>query len=104
MDKLENKQDIKMIIMKPEVYTVCDIGGDMYRSKLEISFIPGDCYPDYMQVERWLAENIDGKRLNIEDVVAKVYEFIEHEYHPEQMEVRNEVTNCRTHFDVTVIK
>ena len=56
MTKLENKQKITFITMKPVAYTKCAIGQDWYKNELEIRFVPRDCYPDYMEVNdeyRW---------------------------------------------------
>lgn len=104
MNRIPNTQKIKSITMHPKAYAICDIGGDMYCSELTVYFVPDECYPDYMEVEKWIADNIDGKRLNIEDVVEQVYNFLKEEYRPLQIEVRNDIVNCRTHFNVTVVK
>ena len=104
MNKIPNKQDIAMIVMKPDAYVRCELGGDFYKNCLEINFMPSDCYPDYTEVQTWIMDNIDGKTLNIEDVVNKVYAFLQDTYHPADLEVLNEVKGCRTHFDVTIIK
>lgn len=104
MNKLPNTQRITSITMNPKAYAICDIGGDMYCSDLTIYFTPHDCYPDYMEVADWIAKNIDGTRLNIEDVVEKVYNFLMEEYKPLELEVVNNIMGCRTHFDVTVSK
>lgn len=104
MNRIENKQNINLIIMKPDAYCRCEIGGDFYKNSLEISFLPDKYYPDYTEVQEWIMQNIDGKTLNIEDVVDLVYDFLMETYHPIELEIRNDVTGCRTHFDVTVIK
>lgn len=104
MDKLENKQGIKLIIMKPIAFTKCVIGDDWYKNKIKITFYPDSTYPDYIQVSEWIMNNIDGKSLNIEEVVDMIYKMIETEYAPKALEVTNEITGCKTHFDVTVIK
>lgn len=104
MTKIENKQDINLIIMKPDAYCRCEIGGDFYRNSLEISFLPDNYYPDYTEVQEWIMQNVDGKTLNIEDVVELIYNFLMETYQPIDLEIKNEVKGCRTHFDVTVIK
>lgn len=104
MNRIENKQNINLIIMKPDAYCRCELGGDFYKNSLEINFLPDKCYPDYTEVQEWIMQNIDGMTLNIEDVVSKVYDFLMDTYQPLEVEIRNEVTGCRTHFDVTVIK
>ena len=104
MNKIDNKQNINMIVMKPDAYCRCELGGDFYKNNLEISFMPDKSYPDYTEVQEWIMQNIDGKTMNIEDVVEVVYDFIMETYQPTDLEIKNEVTGCRTHFDVIVIK
>lgn len=104
MNKIKNTQKIREIKMFPDAYTRCELGGDFYKNSMEIEFSPDACYPDYTEVQTWIMENIDGKTLNIEEVVAKVYEFLQFEYSPAFLKVINRVTNCRTHFDVLVEK
>lgn len=104
MEKIENNQKIKEIIMYPETFTICEIGGDFYKNNLEIKFIPDKYYPDYMKVQEWIIKNIDGKKLNIEDVVDSIYNYLIEHYTPKNLKIIDRVTYCKTHFDVTVIK
>lgn len=104
MERLSNDQGIQKIIMKPIAYTKCVIGKDWYKNELEIVFIPDDCYPDYMEVEAWIEENVDGKELNIEDVVNTIHSFLVETYKPIEVEVTDHIKGCRTHFDVIVTK
>lgn len=104
MTKIENKQGISLIIMKPVAYTKCAIGQDWYKNSIEITFSPNNCYPDYMEVNEWVMKEIDGKELNIEDVVDLIYNHIKNEYNPIDLEVRDNIIGCKTHFDVVVIK
>lgn len=104
MEKIKNTQGVSLIIMRPVAYTKCEIGQDWYRNKLDIEFVPGEVYPDYMDVNSWIMENIDGKEMNIEDVVEKIYDFIRDDYSPKELCVTDEIKGCKTHFDVTVIK
>lgn len=104
MTKIENEQEVSLIIMKPVAYTKCAIGQDWYKNLLEITFMPNSCYPDYMEVNEWVMKEIDGKELNIEDVVANVYDYIKREYDPLDLSVKDNIVGCKTHFDVVVIK
>lgn len=104
MNKLENKQNISDITMYPMAYTKCEIGGDWYKNELDITFTPNKYYPDYMEVNKWICENIDGHTLNIEDVVDKVYAFLNDTYEPAYLHITDSVCNCKTHFDVVVEK
>ncbi len=102
MTKIDNFQQIEEIRMYPRAFTKCEIGGDWYENDLEIVMRPSDCYPDYMEVQDWVMKNIDGKTLNIEDVVNDIYEFIDTEYHPYSVNVIDSIKGCKTHFDVIV--
>lgn len=104
MNKIKNTQGISKIIMKPVAYTKCVIGQDWYKNELEIIFVPDNYYPDYMDVNKWIMTNIDGKELNIEDVIDRIYNFLIDEYNPESLTVKNSITGCKTHFDVIVEK
>lgn len=102
--KIKNTQKISFIEMHPIAFTKCQIGQDWYKNKLSITFIPRDVYPDYMDIDKWIREKIDGHELNIEDVVSAIYDFIRDEYNPKDISVRDDVSGCKTHFDVTVVK
>lgn len=103
MEKIKNTQDISTIIMKPTAYTKCKIGQDWYKNELEIEFIPFESYPDYMEVNSYVMEEIDGQELNIEDVVYQIYEHLM-KYEPMYLSVTDHIKGCKTHFDVDVIK
>lgn len=103
INKIPNTQSIKKIVMKPLAFTKCEIGQDWYRNDLTITFIPDKCYPDYMQVEDWIMQNIDGQIMNIEDVVKQVRDFLQQEYSPKELQVESKVTGNKVHFDVEVI-
>lgn len=104
MNLIKNSKGIKKIIMKPSAITLCDLGNDWYKNELEIIFIPDKSYPDYTEIEKWIMENIDGKKLNIEDVVEKIYEFLKYTYSPKYLNVVDLVKGNKVHFDVIVEK
>lgn len=104
MDRIENKEGIVKIIMRPTAVTKCAIGQDWYKHEFEVFFVPGACYPDYMQVEKWIMDEIDGKELNIEEAVAKLYDMLEQEYTPEQISIKDRIRGNKVHFDVIVQK
>ncbi len=102
MNRIRNNQKIKQIIMKPAAFTKCELGQDWYENKLEIIFYPDEYYPDYTEVQNWIMENIDGKEMNIEDVIMNIYSFLQKGYRPKSLKIIDYVENCRTHFDVIV--
>ena len=103
MQKLKNTQSISKIVMKPTAYTKCAIGQDWYKNELEIEFYPFESYPDYMEVNAYIMDEIDGKELNIEDVVNMIYKHLL-EYAPVYLLVVDHIRGCKTHFDVDVVK
>ena len=104
MNRIDNKQDIKKITMCPTAYTKCVIGQDWYKNELEIEFVPALWYPDYMEVDEWIMKEIDGKELNIEDVVNIIYKKLSLEFYPKELKVTDHIKGCKTHFDVIVTK
>lgn len=103
MTKLENKENVREIIMYPTAYTKCQIGQDWFMNRFEVHFFPNKCYPDYMEVANFIQENIEGKELNIEQAAEVIRNFLESEYNPKKVTVINHIRECRTHFDVDVI-
>lgn len=101
---LQNNEKITKITMKPTAITKCRIGQDWYKNHLEVEFYPGKSYPDYMQVETWIMDNIDGAELNIEEVVDMLYDYFKETYKPQKLTVRDYVTGNKVHFDVVVEK
>lgn len=101
MTKIENKENVSAIVMKPTAYAKCKIGQDWYKCDFEATFIPGKCYPDYMEVNEFVMQEIDGKELNIEEAARLLYDHLQ-EYQPVQLMVVNHIVGCKTHFDVDV--
>lgn len=104
MKRIKNEQEINKITMCPTAYTKCVIGQDWYKNELEIEIVPDLWYPDYIEVDQWIMEEIDGQEFNIEDVVDKIYKKINLEFYPKFIKVTNHIKGCKTHFDVIVTK
>ncbi len=102
MKKLENKEGINRIIMKPIAFVKCAIGQDWYKCAFEIEFFPGEYYPDYMEVNSFIMQEIDGKELNIEEATKIIREYML-QYEPKAVIVTNHIEGCKTHFDVDVM-
>lgn len=101
---LSNTEKIVFITMKPTAITKCQIGQDWYKHNFEISFYPDEYYPDYMEVEAWITKNIDGQELNIEQAVDRIYRYLESEYKPKSLTVKDYIHGNKVHFDVMVEK
>ena len=104
MKTIKNTQKVTRIIMKPVAITKCIIGSDWYRNDLEIEFYPAETYPDYMEIDDFIFNEVDGKEYNIEDVVDVIHGMLIDTYCPRKVVVRDRVTNSKTHFDVIVEK
>lgn len=101
MNKLTNKEHVKEIIMKPTACVFCRIGKDWYSCRFVALFYPALYYPDYMEVQQFITEHIDGHELNIEEAGRVLYDHLK-EYEPDDLIVTVEVEDCKTHFDVEV--
>lgn len=101
---IKNNEKIKEIIMKPKAISKCKIGQDWYKHEFNIIFHPEATYPDYMTVNDWIKKKIDGQELNIEEAVDIIYNYLSDTYNPAFLQVEDNITDCKTHFDVTVIK
>ena len=101
MVKLENRENVAKITMYPTAYTKCKIGQDWYKCSFEVHFEPDSCYPDYMTVNKFVMDYIDGKELNIEEAARMLYGHLLL-YEPKSLKVINHIRDCKTHFDVDV--
>ena len=101
MTKIENKEKVTEIVMKPTAYTKCKIGQDWYKCNFEVCFVPAVCYPDYMEVNEFIMTHIDGQELNIEEAARILYDHLMG-YQPRSVKVTNHIRECKTHFDVDV--
>ena len=101
---VRNKENITEIVMKPFAECLCAIGKDWYHLQYEIKFNPGRYYPDYVTVNKFIMEHINGKELNIEQAVEKIGEFLMDTYYPNALTVKGIVDSVTTHFPVEVIK
>lgn len=101
MNMIENKENVTNIVMYPVAFTKCKIGQDWYKCGFEVHFVPGECYPDYMEVSSFVCSEIDGHELNIEEAAKILYDFLK-KYSPLQLKVTNHITGCKTHFNVDV--
>lgn len=101
MNKIPNTENVQKIIMHPSACVKCQIGQDWYKINFDACFIPTDCYPDYMEVQKYVMNEIDGKELNIEQATRLLYDFL-NLYKPADLEVTANVSDNKVHFDVEV--
>lgn len=101
---IKNSEKIKKITMKPTAITLCKIGQDWYKHELIIEFCPDAYYPDYMEEEAWIMEHVDGKELNIEEVVDVIYGHLTEVYMPKELHIIDRIIGNKVHFNVIVEK
>ena len=101
MEKIDNKENVTRIIMKPTACVKCHIGQDWYQCNFEVIFLPDKYYPDYIKVQNYIMDEIDGKELNIEQAAKMLYDHL-NKYEPFDLVVTNHITGCKSHFDVDV--
>ena len=101
---LKNKEKITEIIMKPFAECKCAIGKDWYHIAFNVAFEPDETYPDYMDVSRWVSENLNGHELNIEEAVCMLGNHLYIVYAPRELSVTARVDDVVTHFPVEVTK
>lgn len=101
---IKNNEQISSIIMKPFAECLCGIGKDWYHIQFDITFVPGDFYPDYMDVSRFISDNISGRELNIEQAVDALGKMLYETYCPKHLTVKGIVDKVITHFPVEVEK
>ena len=101
MTKIPNVEHVAEIIMHPTACVKCQIGQDWYKIDFTIYFDPDKSYPDYMEVQAYIMEHIDGNELNIEQAVRMLYDHMQM-YAPKSLEVTADVSQNKVHFDVTV--
>lgn len=101
MNKIPNKENIQEITMHPSACVKCQIGQDWYKIDFTVYFTPDHCYPDYMEVQAYIMEQIDGKELNIEQAARMLYDHLR-EYNPKELLVTADIMGNKVHFDVSV--
>lgn len=100
--RIPNVERVARITMNAHALVKCEIGQDWYNCYLEAEFVPGEYYPDYMQVDEFVMHEIDGQEKNIEVVARELYDFLA-QFCPKSLKVVNHVRGCKTHSDVDVV-
>ena len=70
------------------------------KNRFKVSVFPRDCYFDYLDVEKFIKEEIEGKSLTIEGACKKLYDYLKKDV--EDIQVESHV-NDATHFPVKVL-
>lgn len=100
---VKNDFGIKNITIESTAKCYCPLGNDWYTNQFTVDFIPGEFIPDYCELDNWIAANINGKTMIIEDAVASLHKHLESTYFPAGLRVKSYVNDAR-HSTVTVCK
>ena len=98
---VENTFGIKHIVIESTAKCYCPLGQDWYTNQFYVDFVPGAFIPDYCEMDNWIATNINGKSMIIEQAVAMLYEYLRDTYKPADLNVESYVDDA-THSAVTV--
>lgn len=100
---VKNEFGIANITIESTAKCFCPLGNDWYTNQFTVDFYPGEFIPDYCEMDKWIAENINGKPMIIEAAVSALYNYLRDTYHPLELCVESYVDDAR-HSAVTVIK
>ena len=101
MKKIPNTQKISSISFQRNVQPFCPLGGDYYTAEVDVDFIPGESYMDYIEMDEAIQE-LGGLHLTIEDLAARVYDMLT-KFKPEYLCVTISADSNK-HFPVVVTK
>ena len=116
----ENKQGITEIIFRPKnaCHNLCPLGQlycdelakdgskpmlPHYTNKFTIHFYPGKVICDYLDVEKWIHDNLNDETLTIEDAVSLLFNHVNETYEPAHLVVESFVDDA-LHGEVLVRK
>lgn len=111
MGMFKNTQKITKIIFEPKnaCHNLCPLGQlycdelaqngskpllPHYTNRFKITFIPAEYVCDYIDVEKWIAANINDETLIIEDAVSMLYDYLNDTYKPSYLKVESYVNDA----------
>lgn len=100
---VKNDFGINAITIECSAKCYCPLGRDWYTNKFTVDFVPGENIPDYCELDTWIAANINGQSMIIEDAVASLHKHLKTTYSPASLRVKSYVNDAR-HSTVTVCK
>lgn len=100
---MNNKFGTITIEMSPSIVHFCPLGKQWSKTELTARLVLGEKLMDYMDVDEWLRQNIDGHSMIIEEVVTSFFEYLDKEYTPMSLMVEGRAERGK-HFPVVVRK
>ena len=101
MAQFANTMSIDDIAMEKSVKCFCPIGKSWCTYEIDISMEPLSVIPDYLEVEKYLDEQIGGAALTMEDAASNVRDHIAGKYFPKFVRVSLHCSDAK-HMPVTV--
>lgn len=98
---VKNNYGIRNISIDAEAKCFCPLGNDWYTNQFTIDIEVAHDIPDYVVLDKWIAEHINGRSMIIEEATAAVYQHVMETYQPYSCTVRSYVDDA-THSAVTV--
>ena len=76
---LDNCYKVKKIIYKQHCRCFCPIGQRHYTNNFTVTISPEETIPDYCEIDQWIAKNLEGETLLIEDAARLLQQWLETE-------------------------
>lgn len=102
MARFVNRMNISIIGFRKSVRCWCPIGKSFCTYEIDASMSPDATIPDYMEVEGYVNNSINGKDLTMEDAAAMVRDYLVNEYRPKRVSV-SLTCNDAVHMPATVV-
>lgn len=97
---MDNSFDIKKIEYKATAHCYCPLGNDWYTNNIIITIYPAYTLVDYCDIDKFIKNEIEGKKYIIEEAVAAIKKEIQNMASCD-VEVRSTVADA-VHGEVTV--
>lgn len=91
---VENKYGIKNITINPQAKCYCPLGQDWYTNQFTIDIDVAENIPDYVELDKWISGNINGKAFIIEEAVSELHKHIMNTYKPYSCSIRSYVDDA----------
>lgn len=98
---VKNKYGIRNISIDAQAKCYCPLGRDWCTNHFTIDIEVAEDIPDYVKLDEWISENINGHSMIIEEATAAVYQHVMDEYSPYSCTVRSYVDDA-AHSSVAV--
>lgn len=76
---LDNCYQVKRIKIKQHCRCFCPIGKKHYTNNFTVTIIPDETIPDYCKIDAWIAENLEGETLLIEEAAMRLQNWLANE-------------------------